>query len=119
MTQSNHRLARDICTHAQNPQPSPPLIQSLVVGLAMVSIGVVLVLEEQVLVAAVSRKGDSRNAQTGEAVLESVPSCKGALVSPGLAIVRVSYFGTRDQVGGFPLLTFAPRDRIGAGQLIP
>lgn len=95
------------------------LYNSLVVGLAMVSIAVVLVLEEQVLVAAVSRKGDSRNAQTGEAVLESVPSCKGALVSPGLAIVRVSYFGTRDQVGGFSLLTFAPRDRIGAGQLIP
>lgn len=45
---------------------------------------VVVVLEEEVLVAAVAGKGDGRDAQAGEGVLEAVPAREGAGVSPGL-----------------------------------
>lgn len=53
---------------------------TLVVLLAMV----VLVLKEKILVAAVGSEGDCRDAETGEAALETVPTGVGALVSPGL-----------------------------------
>ena len=69
---------------------SPPLVHSLVVGLAMVTVTVMLVLEEEVLVAAVDGERTGCNAQTGEAALESIPPREGALVSPGLATIRQS-----------------------------
>lgn len=49
-------------------------------GLAVVMV----VLEEEVLVAAVAGKGNGRDAQAGEGVLEAVPAGEGASVSPGL-----------------------------------
>lgn len=51
-----------------------------------VTLAVVLILQEEVLVAAVSGKRNSRDSQTGETASESVPAGKGALVSPCLAI---------------------------------
>jgi hypothetical protein len=57
---------------------------TLVVLLAMRLAVVVLVLEEEVLVTAVSGKGDCRDAETWETALETVPAGVGALVSPGL-----------------------------------
>jgi len=55
-----------------------------VVLLSMRLTVVVLVLEEEVFVSAVSGKSDCRDAETGETALETVPACVGTLVSPGL-----------------------------------
>jgi hypothetical protein len=80
---------------------------------------VVLVLEEEVFVSAVSGKSDCRDAETGETALETVPACVGALVSPGLTARESQYIGSvwfiRDSKG---LRTFAPRGRIEAGRLM-
>jgi hypothetical protein len=50
---------------------------------------VVLVLEEEVFVSAVSGESDSRGAQTGQTALEAVPSGEGAFVSPSLTKERI------------------------------
>jgi hypothetical protein len=55
-------------------------MSTLVVLLAMV----VLVLKEEILVAAVGSESDCRDAETRETALETVPTGVGALVSPGL-----------------------------------
>lgn len=47
---------------------------------------VVLILDEEVFVAAVAGKGNSRNAQAGETALEALPAGVGSGISPGLAI---------------------------------
>lgn len=51
----------------------------------MVRFAVVFILDEKVLVEAVSGERDGSGAQTGQGALESVPSGKGADVSPCLA----------------------------------
>ena len=43
-----------------------------------------LVLEEEILVAAVGSESDSRDAEAGKTTPETVPTGVGALVSPGL-----------------------------------
>jgi hypothetical protein len=58
---------------------------ALVVTLA-VTFSVVLILQEEVLVAAVSGKSNSGDSQAGETASESVEAGKGALVTPCLAI---------------------------------
>lgn len=103
-------------------QFSPLLVSqymiTLVVPLAMRLAVVVLVLEEEIFVTAVSGKGDCRDAETGETALETVPAGVGALVSPGLTEKRVSTtspaYGTT--VIEKQLRTFAPRGRIEAGR---
>jgi hypothetical protein len=64
-------------------------MSTLVVLLAVV----VLVLEKEVLVAAIDSEGDCRDAETGETTLETVPAGVGALVSPGLT-ERESQYGS-------------------------
>lgn len=80
---------------------------------------VVLVLEEEVFVSAVSGETDCRDTETGETALETVPAAIGTLVSPGLAAEEGQYIGSilfrRVSKG---LRTFAPRDRIEAGRLM-
>jgi hypothetical protein len=58
----------------------------LVVSLAVVMV----ILEEEVLVSAVSGESDGGPAQTGEKALEAIPSCEGAGVSPSLAVDGIS-----------------------------
>lgn len=55
---------------------------NLVVLLAVV---VMVILEEEVLIGAVSSKSDGGPTQTGEKALEAVPSSEGTGVSPSLA----------------------------------
>lgn len=74
-------FARDICTLFHNHIVIPSTSYNpLVVFLAMV----VLILEEEVLVAAVPSESNGRNPQAREAVLESVPPGEDSLVSPRL-----------------------------------
>lgn len=88
-----------------------PYMPTLVVLLAVV----VLVLEEEILVAAVNSESDCRDSETRETALETVPAGVGALVSPGLAeresvhrdLANNAIFSNRFS------RTFAPRDRIG------
>ena len=90
-------------------------MSTLVVLLAVV----VLVLEKEVLVAAVDSEGDCRDAETGETALETVPAGIGTLVSPGLAAKEGQYIcSIRCNRGSKGLRTFAHRDRIEAGRLM-
>jgi len=50
----------------------------------------VVVVQVEVLVGAVRREGDRRDAQAGKAASEALPPRKLALVSPGLAVKSVS-----------------------------
>lgn len=59
------------------------------VVLLSVSLAVVVILQEQILVAAVYRKSHCRNAQTGECILESLSPTKESCIPPRLA-ARVS-----------------------------
>lgn len=78
---------------------------------------VVVVLHEEVLISAVSRKGHSRYAQSRKGTLEAVPSRELSSVSPCLAAFVVSidpsYRARSNSVGP---LTLSPRGRISAGQ---
>lgn len=54
------------------------------VTLAVVGVTVVVVvLQEEVLVGAVSSESDSGDAETGEETLEAVPAAEGTSVTPG------------------------------------
>lgn len=57
---------------------------TLVVSIAVVSITVVVVLQEEVLVCAVAGESDSRDTEAGEETLEAVEAAEGAIVAPGL-----------------------------------
>ena len=84
-------------TEAPSPSPSLNPPSGGVAGAArahalprlVVILAVVLVLEEQVLVAAVGGEGHRRDAQAREGALEAVPSRKGARVAPGLPVSDV------------------------------
>lgn len=52
----------------------------------VVTITVVVILQEEVLVCAVSGKSDSRDTETGEKALEAVEAAEGAIVAPGLTL---------------------------------
>ncbi len=67
------------------PLPSYP---SQTVLLAAASVVVVVLLHEEVLVHAVAGKGDGRDAEAGEGVLEAVPPGEAACVAPRLAVHR-------------------------------
>lgn len=80
----SHRFASDKITSSNNAalaEQNNALVVTLAVTLAMV-----LIIQEQVLVPAVSSECDSGDSQAGETGSESVPAGKGALVSPCLAI---------------------------------
>lgn len=81
-----------------------------VVLLPVMTVAVVLILEEEVLVAAIASEGDGGDAQTGEGVLESIPSCEGSLVSPGLTGAGCQYFALSRSNG--VTHTLAPKGRI-------
>jgi hypothetical protein len=102
-----------------NPLPQSLYPCTLVVLFSMRLSVVVLVLEEEVFVSAVSGETDCRDTETGETALETVPAAIGTLVSPGLAAEEGQYIGSilfrRVSKG---LRTFAPRDRIEAGRLM-
>lgn len=74
-----------LCPHF----PAPPLhdLWSDLVVLLAVAVAVVVALEEEVLVAAVCRKCHRRDAEAGEAALETVPPRELAAVAPCLAVV--------------------------------
>jgi hypothetical protein len=59
--------------YSPNPNPGGPLV-------------VVLLRHEKVLVQAVARKGDRRDAQAGEGALEPVEAAEAARVAPRLAV---------------------------------
>lgn len=67
----------------------------LMVLLLAMCLAVVFVLEEEVLVGAVSGKGDGGDAESGECVLESVVSGEWALGPPGVSARGVSPFSSR------------------------
>lgn len=73
-------------TVVQPPHPSLASLNLASMVSVAVSVAVVLVLQEEVLVAAVGGKGHRRDAQAGERALEAVPSGEDALVSPRLAV---------------------------------
>jgi hypothetical protein len=52
----------------------------------VVSITVVVVLQEEVLVRAVASESDSRDTEAGEEALEAVEAAEGAGVAPGLTV---------------------------------
>lgn len=68
----------------------PPLGVLYTPALVVLLAVVVLVLEEEILVSAVASEGDGRDAEAGEAVLESVPAGVAALVSPSFAIGEIT-----------------------------
>lgn len=53
----------------------------------VVALAVVVILEEEMLVGAVGSESDGSDTQTGEKALETVPSAKGARITPGLTVV--------------------------------
>lgn len=59
---------------------------NLVVGLAVVAVTMVVILQEEVLVCAVSSECDGSDAETGEESLEAVPPSEWTGVAPGLTI---------------------------------
>ena len=54
----------------------------------LAAVVVVVVLHEEVLIQAVAGKGDGRDAEAGEGVLEAVPPGEAAGVAPRLAVHR-------------------------------
>jgi hypothetical protein len=58
----------------------------LVVTVAVVSVTVVIILQEEMLVCAVGSESDSRDTEAGEETLESVKTAEGAGVAPGLTV---------------------------------
>lgn len=62
---------------------------TLVVAIAVVSVTVVVVLQEEVLICAVAGESDSRDTEAGEEALEAVEAAEGTVVAPGLTMNSV------------------------------
>lgn len=58
--------------------------RTLVVAITVVSVAMVVILQEEVLVCAVTGESNSRDSEAGEEALEAVEAAEGAIVAPGL-----------------------------------
>jgi hypothetical protein len=77
---------------------------------------VVIVLEEEVLVAAVAGEEHGSGSEAGQAVLEAVPAGKGALLSPSLTMSQeLAAIHSRIKMSPLIMPGFGGSGRLGRG----